>query len=313
MSTTIEFIRKQWLTLLLVAASFIGVSWVVRTQRAPGSMTIIEAQAMDMGAMKPPVGVVPVAAEPAALRSIGGASEYPGTVIALSDEEVVARLPGRITRVFVYPGDRVRAGQLLATLQADEYAAQAGESRYLADARSAMANSAAKLIEAKRSALARAQAGLRASRAMHSRAKADLDTVRAERQMATEELAAADGELAERGAEAEYAEKNLSRMERLHKAGAISLNLTSVTSRSRRRRPVTPSAPLRHRLQPRAPSLRRVKQSCDERNRSARRALRKRLPLARRPSAWRRSPTIGTSGRCPTGSSPSGRRALERS
>ncbi|MEO7454075.1 MAG: hypothetical protein ABIV13_04865, partial [Fimbriimonadales bacterium] len=99
--------------MLALTAAFFVVRWIVINNRAAGAMTPIEAQAMDMTAMKSPPGVFPVGVETVARGSASSKVTVPGSVVALSDEDVVARIAGRVQRVLVYPGDRVKAGQLL--------------------------------------------------------------------------------------------------------------------------------------------------------------------------------------------------------
>ena len=94
---------------------------------------------MDMTTSKPPPGTQPVAVEEVSMRSIGGMAEYPATVAALSDEDVVARVQGRVSKVLVYPGDRVRPGMLVATLEANELSEQADQARLMAVSKSHMA------------------------------------------------------------------------------------------------------------------------------------------------------------------------------
>lgn len=94
-------------SLALLVLAIIGIRWVVSTQRAPGAMTITEAQGMDMTTSKPPAGVQPVAVEAATRRKISGTSWFPAILLPFTDEEIVSRVPGRLVRLNVYPGDHV--------------------------------------------------------------------------------------------------------------------------------------------------------------------------------------------------------------
>ena len=123
MKVFLTILKKQGLAIVLLVGSFLVVRWVVAEFRPPGAMTVVEAQAMDMKAMRAPIGVVPVGTDYALERTVGGTERFPATIVALSDEDIVARVPGLVREVLVYPGDRVRAGQLVARLSAEEYGA----------------------------------------------------------------------------------------------------------------------------------------------------------------------------------------------
>ncbi len=100
-------------------------------------MTVLEANVMDMAAMKPPRGAVPVAIEKARRSAIENTITYTGTVRAFEDEDVYPRITGRIVRMPVYPGDRVKRGQLLVELDTDdsEYVAKLDAAKYLGESK----------------------------------------------------------------------------------------------------------------------------------------------------------------------------------
>jgi len=102
--------------------------------KRPGQMGVIESQSMDMSQITPPAGAVPVAVAPVGCKEVEGAVTYTGTVQAFNDDDVYPRITGRLTHIYVYPGDRVRAGQLLATLDTanSEYEQRSLEARYRA-------------------------------------------------------------------------------------------------------------------------------------------------------------------------------------
>lgn len=219
--------RRRWSTLfaaLIVVAAFFLVRWIVTTQRPPGAMTVIEAQAMDMTIMKAPEGVQPVAAEPAELHDLAGEEEFPGTVIAWNDEEVVARIPGRVVKMPVYPGDTVRPGQLLAQLEADEFAAQAAE----AGARARAAGLGVTIAEAEvqRLMAARSRAAVEAEAAdlAVQRADEELRSTNAEIAQARAEVDASAARLREAESEREYLAAAAARERELYKRGAVSLD-----------------------------------------------------------------------------------------
>jgi len=121
---------KRWaIAVLLLALVSATAYYVVRRYRPPGAVSVLESQAMDMGAMKPPAGVMPISSEKARQEPFAAAVTYPGTVVAQNDEEVTARVTGQVVEVAVYPGQRVLPGQLLVRLDSAELASRAAEAR----------------------------------------------------------------------------------------------------------------------------------------------------------------------------------------
>ena len=165
-------------SIALLVLAIIGVRWVVSTQRAPGAMTITEAQGMDMTTSKPPAGVQPVAVEAATRRRISGTSWFPAVLLPFTDEEVVARIPGKLVRLNVYPGDHVKSGQLLGVLDAPEYIAQAGEARLMARSKLSMATAAMREQQASQAMFRRAQAEKSAAESTIAKAQADSEAAR---------------------------------------------------------------------------------------------------------------------------------------
>ena len=210
------------LSLLALIVTFFVVRWFVINNRHEGSMTPIEAQGMDMTAMTPPPGVFPVGVETVGQGSARTTVRVPGTVAALSDEDVVARIAGRVTKVLVYPGDRVKAGQLLATLDADELALQAAASRLQGQAgasRVRVAESQVEQLKSERDAAA-AEAGAHA--AHEKEARANRTALAAEAARAREDWNSRAALIDDRKAALTYAENNLAREKSLFEAGAIS-------------------------------------------------------------------------------------------
>ncbi|MGQ9464035.1 MAG: hypothetical protein ACUVTP_13450, partial [Candidatus Fervidibacter sp.] len=83
---------------LLVALYLFTFKYLVPKYRRPGQMTVIEAQAIDMTAMKPPEGILPVATEIVKPSPFEVSVTYTGTVVPLNEEVVVARVTGRLTK-----------------------------------------------------------------------------------------------------------------------------------------------------------------------------------------------------------------------
>ncbi|MFQ6096435.1 MAG: heavy metal-binding domain-containing protein, partial [Armatimonadota bacterium] len=171
-----------------------------------GQMSVIEAQAMDMSAMKPPEGAAPVATEVVERRPFRASVTYTGTVVAYNDEDVYPRVEGWIVDMPVYPGDIVKRGQLIARLDSVELSAREREA---AMARQAAAEerqaAAAKVSGAQRARdqaaadLDEATSALKASQADLTRAEAAVVEARRAQDQAEHDLSAAQADL--RGAE----------------------------------------------------------------------------------------------------------------
>lgn len=220
-------------SVVLLVVAVLGIRWIVNTQRAPGAMTITEAQGMDMTTSKPPAGVQPVAVEAATRRRISGTSWFPAILLPYTDEEVVSRVPGRLLRLNVYPGDHVKAGQLLGILDAPEYVAQAGESSLMARSKLSMATAAMREQQASLAMYRRAQAEKSAAESTIAKAQADSAAMTAERNQMLAEAKMAESELDEMTASARYQEANLARQQQLHKSGAISLDELQMAQKER--------------------------------------------------------------------------------
>jgi multidrug efflux pump subunit AcrA (membrane-fusion protein) len=223
MRQVVTFVGRHWLTLGLLLGSLLLVIWIVRTQRAPGAMTVLEAQGMDMTTARPPEGAQPVEVEEVGARQVGGTSEFPATVAALTDEDVVARVAGRLSRVLVYPGDRVRSGQLVATLDAKELGAQAEQAELMAGSKVHMALGSAHDIEERKAMLKRSKAALKSAVAEQARAQAESEAAQAEKRQAEAQSAAASADVRQMQAELRYANQELDRERRLYAGGAVSL------------------------------------------------------------------------------------------
>ncbi|HXH61482.1 MAG TPA: heavy metal-binding domain-containing protein [Fimbriimonadaceae bacterium] len=222
MDRTFRFFRKQGLTLSVLVIAVFVVHWFVTNRRAPGSMTVVEAQAMDMTQMKAPTGTFPVGADTAQVRMVGGTETFPATVVAYSDEDVVARVPGLVKDVLVYPGDRVAAGQLLATLEADDITAQALAQTLSAQAMESSASGAQQTLAQKQASLERAKLGLKAADANVSASQAELDAAVNHVGHYKGESAAAEAQQKQAQADLAYAKLDYKREQQLFAAGAIS-------------------------------------------------------------------------------------------
>jgi len=118
----------------LLIGIFLIARYAVGHFRRAGSMSVIEAQAMDMSVMKPPVGTVPVSFVTVRRGTFSARLTLSGSVVPFNDQEIAARVTGRVLDLPVYAGDRVRRGQLLARLDSAELGAKEDQARLAAAA-----------------------------------------------------------------------------------------------------------------------------------------------------------------------------------
>ncbi|MFH0800987.1 MAG: efflux RND transporter periplasmic adaptor subunit [bacterium] len=164
--------RKKWFqvifSLILLGVVLLGTILVVRHFKKPGQMTLLESQAMDMSGMAAPVGSVPVAVEKVRRGPFSSEVTCTGSVVAFNEQEVSPRVSGLIEKLFVYPGDKVSRGQLVALLKAPELEAQVeeGAGRYGASRED---------LSSAREGVKKAQAEQEETRAGLNSARADLN------------------------------------------------------------------------------------------------------------------------------------------
>ncbi len=113
------------ITLLAVAAVIAGTGWAVRRFHTPGQLDVVTAQAMDMSAMRPPTGAAPVALAAVRRGALNDTVTYTGSILPFNEQDIAPRIVGTITSLTVYPGDTVRAGQVVARLDTSEVSAKA--------------------------------------------------------------------------------------------------------------------------------------------------------------------------------------------
>jgi multidrug efflux pump subunit AcrA (membrane-fusion protein) len=196
--------KKIMLVLLLVVLALVTVLtvYLVRTARPPGAMTVIESQAMDMSSMKAPEGVLPVSVEAVRREPLSAGLTYTGSVVAFSDEDVVARVSGRVLSIPVYPGQRVDPGQVVVELDAVE----------LGDR-----------TEALRAGAQRGQAQVEAALAEATAARRSEEAAEAERRSARVRVEQARAEVVAAQANASFREQALARDRELYDQGGLSL------------------------------------------------------------------------------------------
>ncbi len=215
-------------TLVIV---YVITGQAVKRFRPPGAMTVIEAQAMDMNAMSAatPLGSIPVSAEEVELRSFAPMVTYTGTVAAFNDSEVYPRVTGMLTALTVYPGDQVRAGQVIARLDSAELASKANEAaamRIAAEHDVIVASEEQRMAAAQtRSVKAKADStrlGLRDAQAQITASEAMRDQAEREQEAAQSSLADSEANVAAMQADVDYWKAEISREESLLQAKAVS-------------------------------------------------------------------------------------------
>lgn len=112
-------LMKHAIPVLLVVAAGI---WAYYTNVASGKV------AMDMSAHVSSAGAAfPVTLAVVERGKIAGSVTYTGSVAPFSEEDIYPRVTGRILEMPVYPGDAVRAGQVVARLDDVELASKVRE------------------------------------------------------------------------------------------------------------------------------------------------------------------------------------------
>lgn len=224
MGSILQFIKKQWFSLVLLAGVALGVSWAVNNLRPRGSMTVIEAQAMDMTAMKAPTGVFPVGVDKVHERLVGSSATYPATLVAFSDEDVVARVAGLVEKVFVYPGDKVKAGQVLAKLSAQELDSKSQAGSLAASASALQARAASSVVQEQKAAANRARSEVKTAQSRVATAQANLKSAQARLDQARNASGIAAAAIDGKAADVTYAQAEYKREQKLYDGAAISRN-----------------------------------------------------------------------------------------
>jgi len=151
------WIKQHFWSVALLVALLILSTITVRLWKArhPGSMSVIEAQGMDMTAMKPPVGAVPVATEIVGRSSFTAKVTYTGSVAPYTEQTIYPRVDGWLKNLTTYNGDRVSTGELLAVVDSPDLqtkVAEANAGRAAASSEIAVAQSATVRMAAEREA-----------------------------------------------------------------------------------------------------------------------------------------------------------------
>ena len=210
-----DWARKHAWSLVILIGFLILSMWAVRHFKRPGQMTVIESQAMDMSAMKPPVGSVPVATEIVSRGPFSARVRYTGSVAAYTEQTVYPRVEGWLTDLKVYDGDKIRAGQVLAILDAPDVRSRLNEATF-------GQIMASKEVPIAQSNLARMRAELSASRREIQAAGQDVDAARARLAASEQMVTQAEKELKSAQASFAYWKAEFNRQASLLKEGAVS-------------------------------------------------------------------------------------------
>lgn len=187
----------------------------VRRAHRPGQLDVLTAQAMDMAQMRPPTGAAEATLGAVRAGAVGQAVTYTGAVQAFNEQDITARVTGRLVSLPVYPGDRVRAGQTLARLDTAELAAKTAMDAGSLEKMRQEAVHARHGVTQKRTEVAEAQARVAAARETIPLAQAEVDAAR-------QGAASARADIAAARAQADYWDIEIAREKQLAATGAAS-------------------------------------------------------------------------------------------
>lgn len=208
---------KNFIISILVVAVVAGVFAAVRAFKKPGHMDVIAAQSMDMSSLSVPTGGAPVELATVRRGSLAAVVTYTGTIAAYNEQEISNRITGQVIELPVYPGDYVRAGQVVVRLDSAEVGAQAAQAR--AQARQARHGAdAARLTEQLHH-----KAAMRQSLSQVQAADYAVSNATAQAAAAQEAIVEASAALATAKANDQYWGAEIAREKRLADAGAVSL------------------------------------------------------------------------------------------
>lgn len=169
--------RENLIALAILLAVLFLAGLAVSLFKNPNQMGVIESQSMNMNNMKMPAGAVPVSTAKVERREVSQVVTYTGSIRAFEDQDVVSRITAQVSRMFVYPGDKVATGQIVAQLDStnSEYSARAEEARLAASA-------AAHNVEIARQELQQRAQEAQAAQALVAQAKHELQAAQADAQ-----------------------------------------------------------------------------------------------------------------------------------
>ncbi|HEY3333548.1 MAG TPA: efflux RND transporter periplasmic adaptor subunit [Capsulimonadaceae bacterium] len=211
-------IVKLLAALIAVAIVAAITSFMVNRYRNPGQLDVLTAQAMDMSAMRPPTGAAPVALTTVRMGSVADSVTYTGSIQALNTQDIAARVAGTITALSVYPGDRVRAGQVLVRLDSAELSAKHAE----ASANARQADFSAQAAWSNHHL--HHQFALDQAHDVSASAEQSIRDAEGSEAAAKEEIAGAQAASDGVRANLEYWKNEIAREKKLYDAGAVSLS-----------------------------------------------------------------------------------------
>lgn len=217
-NTFVRLLREHFWGIVLIVGLLIASNIAVKMWKArhPGAMSVIEAQAMDMTAMKPPKGAVPVATEVVGRSGFTAKVTYTGSVAPYTEQNIYPRVEGWLKDLHVYNGDKVSAGKLLAVIDSPDLQTRVAEA-------SAGQSAAASEISVAQSGTARMQAERAAAQGEIETTKSELAGAEARFVAAKRGVTQAEKEIKSVRASLEYWRAQIKREENLLKSGAISL------------------------------------------------------------------------------------------
>ena len=211
-----SWIWRNGLSLAAVLLVILGTSWVVRRLHTPGQLDVLSAQAMDMSQMRPPTGAAPVALAAVRQGSLEDTVTYTGTVRAFNEQEISPRITGMLVALPVYPGDPVRAGQVVAQLDTAEVGAKADQ----AVGQAQVAEAGAQVADLNHQL--HHQAALDQASAQVEVAEQGVADAQAEAQSTRDAITDADAAIQSASANADYWQAEIAREKQLADAGAAS-------------------------------------------------------------------------------------------
>jgi multidrug efflux pump subunit AcrA (membrane-fusion protein) len=230
MKSVLLFLRRHTIGILILVCVFIAVRWVVNRYRKPGSMTLIQAQAMNMN-MTAPVGALPVGAITVSDTFTQPTVEYTGNVVPYNGIIIYPRVTGVLKAVYVYPGQRVHAGQVVAMLDSVEFNSRLKEAEYGSQAAK---DDYLSLVNLRKQGVAQqgaAAANLQAYQsdyqnglAQVAAAESALKAAQSEYQASQADLAVAESALNSANANAQYWKSEIVRERKLYRSKAVSMD-----------------------------------------------------------------------------------------
>jgi multidrug efflux pump subunit AcrA (membrane-fusion protein) len=213
---TSNWLARYGVGLLLVVGVAALTFGAVHRYHRPGQLDVISAQAMDMSQMRPPTGAAPVQLAILRRGALGDTVTYTGTIRAYNTQDISARITGQVMSLPVYPGDTVRAGQVVAQLDTAEIGAKAQQAA--AEARGAETNQRIAYLNHHQ----HHRAALEQANAQAEAARAGLTDAQAEAKAADAAVGDTRASVASAQASADYWQTEIARENQLVDAGAAS-------------------------------------------------------------------------------------------